>query len=817
MNNLKEIIRKTDDKPTIVNPDSNFVVITYWWGRGNLNNNTARPCVSYYEDFFKKILNLCLNSLKNLQKMNPEKMNLFMNEMDNKVVELKVFKNILKTKITEYLINIYSYAGIKDNESDKDNKAMKFLEKMKLNKKMTTPKDYEFKNENYLFIIFYFAAKEYIKINMQHIIELFNIKMESEELKVKFMNRETSINYKKRLNELKNQKSKIEDAIKKSLNIKNEYTISHMYTGQFKKLLDKFYQDSTIQNKSLNEILVQELRYLNPLKFEEMIENWKNQCSKNNCNYLAVEYSEFAKPGGYQMAINAKPLFIQKCLDLCDGRSVLYIDGDMNIRKYPILFDLTDVDYMARGWWIDPRSSYKLDESISYDPYNFETSGGTMFFSSSEESRLLLDMWISESDKVYQKGKADDRIISMIFNSKKMLLNMKIIQLPIEYLWLTLDYNDRLLESEIYDYNSTLMDSSIIIDHPECLTSEDTASGSGASSDRTPKFYNFLEENIDPVSENFYEYLAFPEIKYTEGVKDYFKFMGETFYIDDGNPILYEKGFVEEGRNTSDNEQPLYVFPYEKKYGPKNKLSDIIIKRGRNMKIDGLFEYDPVHNLAIIEKTQFMKEEDTSKKDPVKLIALMYALLNQGKNILYKPNTANSEICENFISKLDTQYKNTEFAFVPIFNGKRYSDIFRPQIDTNNCIYISHKSDFMKNFITMFESLDDISEFINNGFYQLMSSVRVSYLMKKKSTVLTRKSRSPSHKSNSSSRKSRSPSDKTKIVGGNKINIDFEKEYMDAVKYIEQMKNKSKYVTKSKSQSLKKRKTYTNKYSIKTK
>ena len=30
--------------PTIVNKDSNFVVITYWWGRGNLNKNTQRPC-----------------------------------------------------------------------------------------------------------------------------------------------------------------------------------------------------------------------------------------------------------------------------------------------------------------------------------------------------------------------------------------------------------------------------------------------------------------------------------------------------------------------------------------------------------------------------------------------------------------------------------------------------------------------------------------------------------------------------------------------------------------------------------------------------
>ena len=55
MDTLENIISNTNKSPTIVNENSRFVVITYWWGRGNLNNNTARPCVSYYEDLFKSI------------------------------------------------------------------------------------------------------------------------------------------------------------------------------------------------------------------------------------------------------------------------------------------------------------------------------------------------------------------------------------------------------------------------------------------------------------------------------------------------------------------------------------------------------------------------------------------------------------------------------------------------------------------------------------------------------------------------------------------------------------------------------------------
>jgi len=804
MNELRNIIFNTNEQPTIINNDSNFVVVTYWWGRNNLNNNTARPCVSYYEDFFKKVINFSINTIATLNKLQSSNIESLKENLENleNIIETREFKNLIKRKINEYYTNIYQYAKIPENSSNKYDQALQFLEKNKLSGK--TPQNYEFKNIEYLFVIFTFIAKEFIKINKQNILDLFNIKINVENLKQSFLNKNVVSNnrdYKNKLDELKKEEARLKALIKKSLTIQNTYDTSNasnvsLAIGNFNKYLNKIYEGSDIQNKSLNEILIQELRYLSPMKFEEMIENWKNQCTKNNSNFMAIEYPQFAKPGGYQMAINAKPLFIKRCLQLCGGKSVVYIDGDMNIRKYPVIFDLKDVDYMARGWWIDPRSSYKFEESISYDPYTFETSGGTMFFSNSEESNLLLDMWIYESEKSYQSGKADDRIISMIFNSKKMLLNMKIIQLPSEYLWLTLDYNERLLESEIYDYNYTLMDSSIIIDHPECLTSEDTATGSGASSDRTPKFYTFLEDDIDPVSENFYECLEYPEIKYNEGLNSYLKYMSDVFYIDDGNDILYKKGYVEQNRDTSENEQPLYIYPYDKKFGnAKNELSDIIIKKSANMNAESLYTFDESKNLAEITNMKFTKEEDPQKPDTIKFLALMYKLLSEGKNVLYKPPTTNSTIYENLITNLDGKYKNTEFAFVPIFNGVSYNDIFRPIIDVNNCIYISYKSEFMKQFITIFESLEDIVEFINNGYYQLLSKVRVSYLLNKKVKNIPVNNIPVNN----------IPVDNSKIGGGNGNNIsdlfDYETEYLDAMDYIENIKNGNKqggYIKKNK-------------------
>jgi hypothetical protein len=700
-NNLHSIIENSTATPTIVNNNSNFVVVTYWWGRGNLNNNTARPCVSFYEDFTNKIVKSLSDTII-FYKKGKGNIDGIRNKLEILTFE-KLLNKIIKQKTTQYFSDVYSYCNISQNIHDKDKKALEYLEKLKENGK--TPMNYEYKNKEYIYVLLTFICVEFVKLNKTHILDLFENYEKFEEIKQQFLHPSSSryneINkeklnqqYKNQLKRLTDEKANIKNEIKKNMNVKNTYVFNEdiykntkSVTKKMSSLIKNIYDDENIQNKSLNELLVQELRYLNPLKFEEMIDNWQNNCAKHNCNYMAIEYPAFARPGGYQMAINAKPLFIKKALELCGGKSVLYIDGDMNIRKYPVLFDMPDVDYMARSWWMDPRSSYKMDESITYDPYTFETSGGTMFFSNSEQAHFLLNAWIYESGKLYQQGKADDRIISMIFNTKKLLLDMKIIELPIEYLWLTLDYDDRLMET-VYDYNKTAMDSTIIIDHPECLTSEDTASGSGASSDRTPKFYNFFDYILDPVSENYYEYLAFPDKKFKDGLSTYLNYMGDVYYIDDGNEELYKKGFVTQGADMTDNEQPLYVTPFDKKFGNKNEISEIISKKANNMLINGLYKYNSSHNLAEIEEVDFFKEDGVSV-DTVKILALIHRLMNDGKNVLYKPSTTNSELYNQFKNKLNSKYKNTEFAFVPIFTGKNYNDMFRPQIDLQQCIYFT--------------------------------------------------------------------------------------------------------------------------------
>ena len=821
---LQEVIAQTTTKPTIVNKESKFVVVTYWWGRDNLNSNTARPCISYYEDLFKRVEKICVDTLLTINQMSskPEK-SVLDGQLEDMKADLEVqlenitkispLYNLLKKKTEDYYNEIYLYLDFPINSRERCLKletTASLLEGLKKSKK--TPEGYIYKTRDDIYMLLLFITTEFIRLNKADIIRLYEIKMEVADIKTQYLNREkstaplpqSSLNgsadeaiqpkiggndlelgvYKKKLDVLINEKTEVSKRIKLSPKTNNVYTIIEVKPNAHEEktkevLLSILRSRKDFQNKSLNEILVQEMRYLNPLRYQDMLDNWNTKCHNTNCNYMSVEYPRFAeKEGGYQMAINAKPLFIQKALELCHPLSVLYIDGDMTIRKYPSIFDLPEIDYMARGWHMDPRSSYKLDESITYDPYIFETSGGTMFFSNSEESRELLKLWISTSDSCYQVGKADDRIISLIVNSRKLLLKMKIVQLPIEYLWLTLDYSERLIESEFYDYNSKKMESSIFIDHPECLTSEDTATSSGSCSDRTPKFYGFIEENVDPVSEEFFEYLAFPEKKYVEGLQTYNDFMREIYYLDDGNKILYEKGFVEPGRDVAFNEQPLYITDFDKKFGSKrNELSEAIIERATSpsMAKEGLYTYDDANKFAVITNGTFTKgPEEDNRPDTIKIIVLIYKLLSEGKDVLYNPKPGEDggdAIYKEFITNRETKYKNTEFAFVPVFNqSSKYNDIYRPKIDLTDCMYFKSGCDFMKKFITMFESLEDMSNYINNGFYQLMSSVRVSYFVIRKQST---KKVVPQFEE--------PPSIGLQKGGGCTPNIDFAEEYLKAM------------------------------------
>ena len=600
---VQEIIDANSISPTIVNPSSNFVVTTYWWGRGNKNLNTARPCVAFYEIFLQQIQKIILATISKLDQKT------VINVMESRRILEILERSDKYKKALEYQGKIYNdmiyqdlNINLKLSTQEKEKLARHKLNQMQEGRSVwkgakmgtVTPAVYNFKNVKESASFFRVIVHEFIYQCKEELVLLNALNKKVQQHRLEEMKRKDrltpskTVSLKKKLSNLHSNIARITDTIKqkmknKTLKFKNDYLQTH-YSG-----------------KNIYDIMHDNLQYLSPVQFEEMIAKWEKACADNNCNYMAVEYPEFAQPGGYQLAINAKPMFIVKALESCGNRAVVYIDGDMFIRQYPTIFDRTDYDFMARGWNMDPRSSYNIDTSITFDPYTFETSGGIQWFSQNPEAIGLAKKWVEVSSTKAQHGKADDRILSLLINTYKYLCPLKMINLPVEYLWLTLDYDDRMIE-HIYDWDYNEMEETKMVEHSECLTTEESAasaSGTGSGNDRQAKFYGFLEDNIDPISEEYHEYLNFDNETQIKALKPYLNYMKTRPYINDGEEKLIMKGLVDPNDPSDEsNEYPLYITNFKDKYGnkpyfgdtsvTKNEVANANKKRVTNMNIKNL-------------------------------------------------------------------------------------------------------------------------------------------------------------------------------------------------------------------------------------
>lgn len=708
---LGDIVSSKTKSPTIVNENSKYVVTTYWWGRGNLNGNTARPCVSFYEVFFNKVRELTINAFSTIAAKHRGKIPANTNILG--VINIKKYNDIVNKTMNAYQTDIEAFFG-----SDDKQKILKAIETNQKHGK--TPANYTYKENTELKDLLKKVGILYIYHNIDNIEKLYKLHNETNDLKRKYLNNRKKLTdaeteeYKNNINNNVKAKNAIIMEMKKVLTTKKDNNNIPSVKGINMFDLDDF------SGKSIYEVLNAELRYLAPLKFEEMIAVWEQKCAANGCNFMAIEYPEFAMPGGYQLAINAKPLFIQHALNMCKDRGVLYIDGDMTINKYPTIFDMDDVDFMARGWSIDPRSSWKMEESIMYDPYSFETSGGTMFFSQSHESKKLIEEWIKESKKSYQVGKADDRILSLIYNTKGFLGSMKSIQLPVEYLWLTLDYDERIMP--LYDDDKKAMSKSIFIEHPECLTTEDTAAGAGASSDRTPKFYGPVEDKY-PVSELFNEYVVFDKSDEVKAFDDYLNYMENVVYLDDGNEQLYEEGLV--------GESPLYRVKYADKYGKYNAIAE------KNESIMNTMDEPLSDGFKFVKKTgkrkgKSIKGGDSNivyvGKDDFNVIPNIIYHLSKGREVIYNP--VNKQLTKHIIDKKE-QLSSMSLLFTPEITKSGISGFFKPKINFDYPVYFRHGDRRLIDLLLIQESMESLSNMLNNGAYQFVSLIRMAYIFHK--------------------------------------------------------------------------------------
>lgn len=631
---VEQIVDNKDIFPTIVNEASKFVVVTYWWGRGRLNKNTSRPCISFYEDILMKPFSF----LARFPVDKTEKTEAF---------------NWLKFLTTnESLRNFYrNNARLYTRESGRGT----------------------------------------IESNQRAILEIIGRAVVTN---VGFIRELQYLQYRRTLLEQRanseDVRAELYDIIKQKGNIKRQLTAA--------------LRNRTDPSLNFFEQLERALEYIPPLTYEQMIQRWDTQCEKNGCNHMAVEYPEFTLPGGYQKAINAKPLFIKKALDSCGGRAVVYIDGDMTIDKYPHIFDLDDVDMMARGWNMDPRANRKYlpseddewEPGISFDPYVLETSGGIMYFSSSRPAHALLNFWIEQSAKPINEGKADDRILSLIFNTYRFLAPMKIIQLPIEYLWLTLAYDEFVARKD---------PNRIYVSHPECLTTEDTAGVEADTSGRQPKYYDALETLTDR-SEMLYESVMFPSQEMANQFRPWLDYIGTATYYD--GPL--------------EGQHPQNVVSYGT-YGPE---------------VNAIVEY----NIRKVAMTPDISTLEDKKSRYVLLTEETFTIPNilrqfsLGHDIFYIPNTASPGYVSATRKVIESYENRIELIFADTHDRVRPDQFFLFTIDLLQPIYIHHGNPILYMMLTMCRDLNDLSN-VFHANYQFLSRIRIHVLKSIKNALGT--------------------------------------------------------------------------------
>jgi len=797
--------------PTIVNENSKFVIATYWWGRDRNNNNTAKYCHSIYEEFCTQVVKNFTNIyngnilhdhslLKSLDEPIPY---IFIEKYIDPICDKYsvVFFNTLKNDIIEEINSKRLETSIKSQESRIDS-IHTFLTELKQqiigsieNKSSNLDKllynTYVYENKfNFLKLIFDNSTESKKRIkNILKILSILIYKQIKGQLyeytllliaknilqnKTNILLRDgmTKENMVKLITNMANRKKEIKKDIKASFKLKSTNSLDDLNEDE-QSVFNSILTDnsglsgddiSILRNdkkESLNiyDILNKFFQWKLPIKYDEMITKWEKECEYNNCNYLALEVPEFAMAGGYQLAINAKPYFIQKALSACSGRGIVYIDGDMYIRKYPHIFDTQNVDFMARGWWFDPRSSCRCLESVMIDPYIFETSGGIMFFADTIQSKKLLKYWILDTQEPRNDGKADDRILSLTFNARKMLLEMSTIQLPIEYLWLTLDYSPRALE-QLYDWDFATCKNNIMIEHPECLTTEDTATGAGASNDRQPKYYDFIED-LTPISELLHEDVLLQDDTMKNEFKPYLNYMKhECHYINDldypdKNPFV-DNGLIRPAGYGSieskfHNKKPFTVISKTDTYkgefeynGETLQISEI---QNRNTELiaqieENMRSRDNDSNEFIHLSSDYI-EDDVQINQPLKrnLIPRIIAHLKENKDVIWYP----SGLDYNNVS-MDENMR-FDFVFTPTYKDiyETIADHYKVAINLKQPIMFLRpykgiqgrgsveEESFIKNsvlikFLMMHENLEQLSNTLYNGSYQFVSRLRIKFV-----------------------------------------------------------------------------------------
>jgi hypothetical protein len=195
-------------------------------------------------------------------------------------------------------------------------------------------------------------------------------------------------------------------------------------------------------------------------KFHNFAQRLIHQCKKLNINHHIACKKQFNDK--YQSAINYKPEFILQMLNKFPKHNILYVDTDLLIKKYPILFEQTTSDFMCFNWNYDPQII--IDKKV--DPYLVETSGGIFYFANNLYAKYLLNLWKTALSTDQYKHCADDRVLSLVIYKNKIVEKLRISYIPVEYLYIPQFFSHLKLNKKaviIHDQNITSEEEAMVL------------------------------------------------------------------------------------------------------------------------------------------------------------------------------------------------------------------------------------------------------------------------------------------------------------------------------------------------------------------
>ena len=211
-----------------------------------------------------------------------------------------------------------------------------------------------------------------------------------------------------------------------------------------------------------------------------------DNCKKLNINYNIERFPIFAEKKLYQLALALKGEFILNCLNKFPNHKVIFIDIDLQILKFPVLFEI-DADCFFINW-----NEYDFD---CYNPYQIQLPGAILGFANTFNARAMLG--ILNKFMIKNLHLAEDRAYSGIISRNFMNTYLRCVWLPESYMFMFSNhvYDPKLskytlvlpLSGHLTDYNYREKDIVMIHEDFETGALDDVYESRVGKVDRAPK------------------------------------------------------------------------------------------------------------------------------------------------------------------------------------------------------------------------------------------------------------------------------------------------------------------------------------------